>query len=343
MAGIKFSRLAEQFITHLEIGGATVLVRGAYERRPLQCHVTLGDRKWDLEVYLWAVTPGGKGRNRPDERRIQMTGVNRFAIRPGVQPVVGGWSEEVGVYAFWDVRRHLGFTAGSPSLQMPLEKLRQAHHSGMAAETRKVREGVEIGMAVQPDYLLWYLEQWNSIFECDVDIDNAASLIDASLEEAREFVDSGRDEKEQRRRDKVVTIVRNFRDARFRPTVLRAYGFRCCITDIALRLVEAAHIIPVSDPRSTDDIWNGVALSANHHRAYDSGLLGILPGGKISINNRVANKLRKDRLHAGIEGFMRDLPPRISLPCSTELYPSDDALRRGLEIRGWSDTEIRSA
>ncbi len=297
----------------------------------------------ELAVYLWTITSGGKGRGRPTERRIQITGVDHIPLRSGVRALLGGWSEEAGVYAFWDVRRHQGFTAGSPSLQMALATLENGYHHGFATETRHVREGEEIAIAVQPDYLSWYLEEWERLYECGEDINRAPDLIESNVEEEREFVDSGESDQQRSRRHKVVTVVHNFRDARFRPTVLRAYNFRCCITGMALRLVDAAHIIPASDPHSADEPWNGLALSAHFHRAYDNGLVGVLPGGRLATNTRIEAKLRRDRLDAGLPDLKETMPPNIRFPASPDARPRESVLRRGLLLRGWTEDDIALA
>lgn len=340
MAGIRLRTLIERFIAALELAGATVLDCTDHDVRPIRLVTSIDGQAQILEVFLWSVTSGGKGRNRPQERRIQLTGVDRFVLKAGVKTVLGGWSEETGVFAFWDVRRHLGFSAGSPSLQVSVETLRDAAHAGMATATRNVRAGTEMAIAIQPDYLLWYIREYERLYDCGDEIDEAARLIDATPEAEREFIDTGRDTPAMARRHQVVSIVRNFRDARFRPLVLRAYSYRCCLTGIALCLVDAAHIVPVSDPLSTDDPSNGVALIPLLHRAYDSGLLGILPGGRTKINARVLDALRKRKLGDGFEALERLVPPHMSMPGSPDLRPSDEHLRRGLHCRGWRDDEV---
>lgn len=343
MPGIPFKSLAERFVSSLEMAGATVVIHSARGLRPLALTAAIDGTVRRMEVYLWAVTSGGKGRNRPDERRIQLTGVSRFTLKAGVRALVGGWSEEAGVFAFWDVRRHLTFKAGSPSLQISLATLEQAHRTGMAAEWRVVREGDEAAIAVHPDFLLWYVQEYERIYHCGADIAEAGSLVEAAPEREREFIDSGRDDAEQARRHQVVSVVRQFRDARFRPLVLRAYSFRCCLTGVALRLVDAAHIVPISDPTSTDEAANGVALNPLLHRAYDSGLLGLLPGGRTAVNQRILDGLKRQRLGAGFEVVSGMIPARMTMPVLPEFRPNDGYFLRGLRARGWSDEEIEAS
>jgi putative restriction endonuclease len=44
---------------------------------------------------------------------------------------------------------------------------------------------------------------------------------------------------------------------------------------LPLKLPDAAHIVPVTFPDSTDEVTNGLGLCRLHHGAYDNGLLGV--------------------------------------------------------------------
>lgn len=106
---------------------------------------------------------------------------------------------------------------------------------------------------------------------------------------------------------------------------------------------DAAHVVPVSDPTSTDEPRNGIALNPLLHRAYDFGLLGLLPGGKTAINTRVLKKLTKQKLDTGINFVRAMLPAKMTMPHSPEFTPPDEYLVRGLKGRGWTDVEIKQA
>jgi len=342
MPGIRFPQLAEKFIVALEMAGATVLVLSGIDKRPLTLGVVVGEATYRLEVYLWTVTQGGKGRGRPREYRIQRTSAAPFVLRAGVRTIMGGWHEETGTFAFWDVRRHLS-EAKSPSSQISLDTLEAASARGLATEHRQLAEGDEVAIAVQPDYLLWYVREYERIYDVAGEVGDAGNLIEAKPEDEREFIDSGDDVRAASRRHQLVEVVRNFRDARFRPLVLRAYSYRCCLTGVALRLVDAAHVVPVSDPTSTDEPRNGVALNPLLHRAYDAGLLGLLPGGKAALNERLLATLRRQKLDAGLDLVRSVVPAVVTKPNSPEFVPPDDYLKRGLLARGWTEQEITAA
>jgi len=340
MAGIRFSKLGEKFVTELEKAGARVLVVSAVGIRPLVLAIVVGDTTYRVEAFLWTVTQGGKGRNRPREYRIQRTATPPFQLKTDVRSIMGGWHEETGTFAFWDVRRHLRSLRKSPSSQISLDTLERAASVGVATEVRESSEGQEIAIAVQPDYLLWYIEEYSNLYDCGPEVEAASELVEATQVDERIFIDEATTEASAGRRHKVATVMRRFREARFRPAVLRAYGWRCCLTGVALRLVDAAHIIPVSDPISTDETKNGVALNPLLHRAYDFGLIGLLPGGRTAINQRLLVSLEKQRLGDGMPLLRNMVPKEMRMPASREFHPPDDYLRKGLKSRGWTDAEI---
>src|SRR5690606_17292203 len=101
------------------------------------------------------------------------------------------------------------------------------------------------------------------------------------------------------------------------------------------KLVDAAHIVPVSDPRSSDDVTNGLALCRLHHGAYDNALLGVKSDYTVIINPHAERRLQEIRLDHGLLAFKQALPVQIRLPASREARPSTANLRIGLEVRGW--------
>lgn len=66
--------------------------------------------------------------------------------------------------------------------------------------------------------------------------------------------------------------------ARFKFDVLRRYGARCAVCDLAfLEALDAAHLCPRTEAGS-NDARNGLVLCAVHHRALDAGLFAVDPG-----------------------------------------------------------------
>jgi putative restriction endonuclease len=129
--------------------------------------------------------------------------------------------------------------------------------------------------------------------------------------------------------------MRAYRDAKFRPSVLRAYRYRCAVCQCALKLIDAAHIIPVAYPNSTDEITNGLALCRLHHGAYDNGLLGVQSNYRIVINPDHEQHLTDLRLDMGLDEFRLRLPEQITAPSSLEARPDPRKLIIGLQARRW--------
>jgi len=89
-----------------------------------------------------------------------------------------------------------------------------------------------------------------------------------------------------------VRINQNF----FRATVLAAYRLRCCITGIAIpALLNASHIKPWAlDIENRVNPHNGLCLNSIHDRAFDRGLLTILPDYKIKISSVLQKQAKKN-------------------------------------------------
>ncbi len=318
----------------MERSGATVLIVGG-GKRPAQLRVVSGDNVTDCIVYLWTVTPGGGGPGvRPaGERRIQITNAPQFPLSPGIRTIVGGWNDEAGVWAFWDARRHTRFSTRSPSFQTTAATLEMAGHNGLATQLRPANEGREVVVAVRKDYLLWYVQDGQMLHDAEEDATEVATLIDATPEEENGLVESSTTPEQLTRRVQLVEIMRAFRDARFRPLVLQAYGNRCAVCGTALKLVDAAHVVPISDPRGDDDVTNGLALCRLHHGAYDTGLLGVRSNYRVILNTAAADRLRQVQLDGGLDAFSAALPEMIRLPNVAEVWPDPRKLRIGMELR----------
>ena len=98
----------------------------------------------------------------------------------------------------------------------------------------------------------------------------------------------------------LATIKVRVNQARFRRAILASYNARCCISGLAeRRLLVASHIVPWSlDTQNRLNPQNGLCLSALHDKAYDLGLITVLP----DLTVRVSRQLKG----AGVDGFTRD-------------------------------------
>jgi predicted restriction endonuclease len=93
---------------------------------------------------------------------------------------------------------------------------------------------------------------------------------------------------EGRTRSALVQVRVN--QARFRKSVLASYNATCCISGLRHeKLVIASHIIPWRmDTKNRLNPQNGLCLSALHDRAYDQGLITVLPDFTVRVSTSVA-------------------------------------------------------
>ena len=75
----------------------------------------------------------------------------------------------------------------------------------------------------------------------------------------------------------------------FRASVLAAYEFRCCISGLAVpELLNASHIVPWSqDTNQRTNPSNGLCLNAVLDRAYDRGLMTVLPDQTVQLSKKL--------------------------------------------------------
>lgn len=76
--------------------------------------------------------------------------------------------------------------------------------------------------------------------------------------------------------------------ASFRERVLDAYRTHCAMCRLKHReLLDAAHIIPDSDPDGHLEVSNGLSLCKIHHAAFDRGIIGVWPVYVIEVREDV--------------------------------------------------------
>ena len=99
-----------------------------------------------------------------------------------------------------------------------------------------------------------------------------------------------------------------------------------------LKLVEAAHILPVVSEGSPDHVTNGLALSPAYHRAFDTGLIFLNEKYEMRVNASRRKLVVELGLEGGLAGFEKTLG-RIHLPPDKAQWPNLDLVRRANELR----------
>lgn len=278
-------------------------------------------------VYAWTLTFGGRP-SLADEYRIQMTTVTSpLALNPNGLTVLIGYEPDLRLFAGFDLIRHSTFTTGSPSVQVDIRIVRDALQHGLTFD-RKSND--EIAVGIRPDQLANYILNAEHLHRYGKQPGTFRLLTRAS---ALEVMTPAEIEALPESRRRIVQEVRRLsRKANFRQQVLHAYGNRCAVTRTQLRLVDAAHILPVGSPESSDHVTNGLALSPTYHRAYDNGLIYLDEAYHMRINEAKLNELAALRLDGGIEGFRAPMG-RILLPPDRGQWPRPEFIHRANTFR----------
>jgi putative restriction endonuclease len=282
----------------------------------------------EVWVYAWTLTHGGRP-SLPDEYRIQMTTVSSpLPFNPKGYTLLLGYEPNLKMFAGFDLIRHSIFTAGSPSVQIDINCIHKALEDGLAFD-RKTNK--EIAVGIRPDQMLNYMANAEDLHRIGK---NAAMYNLLSKASAAEKILNKEIAKLAPKRKKILsTVTRWARSASFREQVLRAYDNRCSVTRMQLRLVEAAHVLPVQAEETIDDVRNGIALSPTYHRAFDGGLIYLDENYDMKINPTRELQLVTLNLDGGIEEFKRYLNKRIYLPPDKRQWPEISMIRKANRYR----------
>lgn len=290
-------------------------------RQPRRFAITGAGAPAVLTIYAWSLTFGGRP-SLANEYRIQMTSVTSpLAISSNGPTILVGYERELNLFAGFDLRRHQTFTTGSPSVQIDRTALQLAETDGFSFH-RKTNG--EIAVGIRPDLFVAYALNADLLHRLGKDAQTARLLTQAARQQASPPQAQALPAPRQRI---IAEVSRLSRDAAFRRQVLFAYGQRCAVTRMQLKLVEAAHILPVGAPDSSDAVQNGIALSPTYHRAYDAGLIFLDERYQMRLNEGQVRLLRSLNLAMGIEAFCAPLG-KIFLPPDPEQRPSPDFIRR---------------
>jgi putative restriction endonuclease len=115
----------------------------------------------------------------------------------------------------------------------------------------------------------------------------------------------------------------------FRRMVLKAYREQCAICQLRhVELLDAAHILPDSDPRGEPVVSNGLGMCKIHHSAYDAQILGIDPDARVHIRVDVLQEVDGPMLRYGLQAVHGS---QLQLPRKEKLKPNRDFLAERYE------------
>lgn len=308
-------------------GGTGIFVSLNSRSHPKIFGVSINGKNYTIAIYIWTLTHGGRT-SLPDEYRIQMTSVTSpLNTSQADFTVLMGYYPDQNIFAGFDIAAHTQFTTGSPSVQIAYSVLMDAIQDGLAFGTKNNQE---ISIGVRADQFLFYIENHVSLHKSGSATSNFVSLMNQSVASVApvniELVP-------ENRRRIVTTVNVASRNARFARAVISAYDNRCAVTRLQLKLVDAAHILPVSAPNSYDVVPNGIALSPTFHRAFDNRLIYLDDELCLRLNNKAYSELRSQGLVNGFSLIGDYIGSNIYVPQDVAQRPDVDYILEANKYR----------
>lgn len=110
----------------------------------------------------------------------------------------------------------------------------------------------------------------------------------------------------------------------FREKVLAAYRSQCAFCNLKhSELLDAAHIVPDSEPEGGPTVTNGMALCKIHHSAFDQYIIGVTPDYQIKVRHDLLEEIDGPMLKYG---FQKLHDQKLILPKSKSAWPDRDKL-----------------
>jgi putative restriction endonuclease len=132
-----------------------------------------------------------------------------------------------------------------------------------------------------------------------------------------------------RRQYATRAVMQRLHQQQFRRMVLKAYREQCAICRLRhVELLDAAHILPDSDPRGEPVVSNGLGMCKIHHSAYDAQILGIDPEARVHIRVDVLEEVDGPMLRYGLQAVHGT---SLVLPKKEEMKPNRDFLAERFE------------
>jgi putative restriction endonuclease len=192
-------------------------------------------------------------------------------------------------------------------------------------ENRKLRE--TIGKGIPLVYFHSTIPgKYLAIWPVFIVADNPAQLtFTVAVDDALQLDYSRDDENSRLRRAYITRSVRQrIHQQTFRERVLRAYGERCTICSLRhVSMLDAAHIVPDSEPEGEPIVSNGLSLCKLHHAGYDRMLFGVRPDYSVEVRRDVLKEKDGPMLKHGLQEIHNSM---IQVPKNNHLRPDPHRL-----------------
>jgi putative restriction endonuclease len=309
-------------------GGSAAYTSNNTPVHPRKFVINKNGHTFSVWVYIWTLTHGGRA-SLPDEYRIQMTSVaSPLEKNPSGLTVLMGYYPSLDMFAGFDLRKHSIFTTGSPSVQIDISAIHDALQNGLSFITK---DNDEIAVGVRPDQFLFYCA--NALILHAEGSDTAFNTLLSKVVDELTVTPEDFETLPLERKKIISEVVRYSRASNFRKLVLNAYDNRCAILRTQLRLVDAAHIVPVASAGSHDSINNGIALSPTLHRAYDNCLIYLDEDCKMQLNEQKFEELTNAGLGSGVDNLTPFLDKKIHLPTDITQRPKPEFISEANKYR----------
>lgn len=309
--------------------------------------VELNGKKFS--IHISSIHDSGENRENEDEERIQIQketiAHQREMAGKGVSAIFIGFFPDGSVFTGWEPEYVFSQnpTKGGGSVYDRLSNYGKALNDGAALRvfTAKNLGRKSATISLRTNALGLYLENWDELHSIREE-EKLRSLINRLGEDIGSEKRSGSVETEieigGQRRKVVMKREAYPRNPKFSRDVLAAYGWACCVCGRQLGLVQAAHIVPHSNPACKDDVSNGLALCVEHHKLYDDALLIPRAGTKLHLNPDRVEHLKNIRQDSGLDSLQDLAAKGFKVPDDEKCRPNEDFLEKGLRIRLGIDT-----
>lgn len=281
-------------------------------------------------VLIKNVHESGDGRGNQDECRIQIAKTGNFnaALSSMTEVIVLGYFADEKVFTAWNPYLMKDRFNKNQTISLYSRfSIQKKAASGKIAAYRDLNGQSVISFL--PDYLGLYLENVTKIHLLDdtelVELVNKSDTLNANGSDGFTDFPEGH---------LTITHTRYKRNPQFKSIVYEAYNHKCAMCSIGLELIEAAHIVPHSHEKGTDEIGNGISLCALHHTAYDRSLIYFDDEFNILVNNSKMEYLEKVGLDSGFRKFQALAFDKIQLPLNHALRPNTENIRMANQARG---------
>ncbi len=309
-------------------GGAGGYLSPSVTGHPRKFALNYFGKGFTLWVYIWTLTHGGRP-SLPDEYRIQMTSITSpLELNPSGETVLLGYHPDTQMFAGFDINKHRFFTSGSPSVQVDISTLYSAMQNGIAFSQK---ENDEIVVGIHPEQMINYILDATSLHKFGAEAKMLGLLKGAVTLESNTALDIST--LTEKRKQVVSTVIKNSRAHGFKGKVLGAYQNRCAVSRAQLRLLDAAHILPVASAESSDHVTNGLALAPTLHRAYDNCLIYLDEDYIMRLNTTKSAELEVNNLHAGLPQLESLLNKVVHLPMDVSQRPHVDYIKLANKYR----------